>query len=144
MQNTDNKIPAKIINKSSFKINKNTYENVGIDLYVNEIEDCGNYIKVKTGIHIQPPKGFYFDLVVRSSTHKKGLMLYNNIGIIDQSYTGEIIAVLYKTSDFTETPKIGDRLVQLIPRRSLLVDIIEVSELDNSERGDKGFGSSGV
>jgi dUTP pyrophosphatase len=144
MKNKNNKIPTKIINKSNYPVTKNSYENVGIDLYANEIEDCGTYIKVKTGIHVQPPKGFYFDLVVRSSTHKKGLMLYNDVGIIDQSYTGEIIAVLYKTADFKELPKVGDRLVQLIPRRSLLVEFIEVSELDSSERGNNGFGSSGV
>jgi dUTP pyrophosphatase len=143
MSKEENRIPLKIVNNTEFEIKKNSVGNVGMDLYVNEIEDCGNYIKVKTGVHVQPPIGFYLDLVVRSSTHKKGLALYNGVGIIDQSYTGEIIAILYKTSDFKDLPLRGDRLVQLIPRRCLLMDPIIVDNLDETERGAGGFGSTG-
>lgn len=124
------------------KLKDNSYGNVGIDLYVTSVEDCGQYYKIDTGIAIQPPEGYYFDVVPRSSIYKKGLILANSIGIIDQSYRGTIKAMFLKTPN-CEAPVVGERLLQLIPRENLLVEFEEVSELDNSERGDKGFGSSG-
>jgi deoxyuridine 5'-triphosphate nucleotidohydrolase len=124
------------------KINNNTLENTGSDLYCNSVEDCGTFIKVHTGVSVQPPKGYYFDLVPRSSTFKKGLLLYNSVGIIDQSYTGEIIAIFKKTQDFIELPNIGDRLCQLILRQVILVDFVE-EDFEITEREKSGFGSSG-
>jgi dUTP pyrophosphatase len=124
------------------KIRDNSYSNVGIDLYVDRVEDCGTYFRVFTGVCVQPPEGYYFDAVPRSSIYKKGLILYNSCGIIDQSYRGEIQAMFFKTPN-CEAPVVGERLLQLIPRENLLVKLEEVSELDSSERGDKSFGSSG-
>jgi dUTP pyrophosphatase len=119
----------------------NSLENVGIDLYVDRVEDCGSYFRVYTGVCVQPPKGYYFDAVPRSSIYKKGLILYNSCGIIDQSYTGEIQAMFFKTPN-CEAPVVGERLIQLIPRENLLVEFEEVSELEVSERGNKGFGEN--
>lgn len=124
------------------KLKNNSYENVGIDLYVTQVKDCGQYYKIDTGTAIQPPEGYYFDVVPRSSIYKKGLILANSIGIIDQSYRGTIKAMFIKTPN-CQPPVIGERLLQLIPRENLLVEFEEVSELDSSERGDKGFGSTG-
>lgn len=118
-------------------------ENAGYDLYVHSVEDCGHYIKVYTGVAIQPDLGYYFMLAPRSSSYKKGLSLYNNLGIIDNNYTGQIIAVFYKTEEFKELPLKGDRLVQLIPQEQIWADIVEVQELSETNRGQGGFGSSG-
>jgi dUTP pyrophosphatase len=121
---------------------KKSIFDAGSDLYVHRFEDCGQYIKIYTGIAIEPDQSYYFFLANRSSTFKKGLMLYNNLGIIDQNYRGEIIATMYKTDDY-EGIKVGDRLVQLVPQRQINTTFIEVNELSETDRNEKGFGSSG-
>lgn len=136
------KTKIKINQSFKEKVKDNTFENTGSDLYVNNVEDYGNYIKVFTGVSVQPPIGYYFDLVPRSSIFKKGLTLYNNTGIIDQSYTGEIIAIFLKTNDFTELPAIGERVCQLILRQVVLAEFVEES-FDETIRNNCGFGSSG-
>lgn len=96
-----------------------------------------------TGIAVQPPKGYYFEVVGRSSISKSGYMLANNIGIIDDTYRGSIKVALLKVNKNAPTLELPARLVQLIPRQLILLDAKEVEELDNTERGDGGFGSSG-
>ena len=118
-------------------------DDVGLDLYVHHIEDCGNYIKVYTGIGIEPEENVYHMLLPRSSTCKKGLILYNNCGIIDNGYRNEILGIFYKSKDFKELPVQGDRLLQLIPQQQLLIELEETETLTDSERGKDGFGSSG-
>ncbi len=116
----------------------------GYDCYVHRFEETETTIKVYTGITIQPDIGYYFMLVPRSSTHKKGLIMYNNLGIIDVNYTGEIIAVFYKTNDYkSDTIKIGDRLVQLIPQEQIWVEFVESDTLSSTDRGTGGYGSTG-
>lgn len=117
--------------------------NAGYDLYVHRVEDYGNYLKVYSGISIEPKVGVYMMLVPRSSAHKLGLTLYNNLGIIDNSYRGEIIAVFLKTENFKDLPEIGSRLTQLIPQKQIWLDIEEVDNLSDTQRGVGGFGSTG-
>lgn len=115
----------------------------GYDLYVHRFEEFEEYVKVYTGIAIQPDSGYWFMLSPRSSSYKKGITLYNNLGIIDQNYTGEIIAIFLKTKSYSGI-NIGDRLVQLVPQKVLNCNLVEVSELSSTERGNGGFGSSGA
>ena len=116
----------------------------GLDLPVDRIEDCGNFLKVYTGIAIQPEPGYFFILCPRSSTFKSGLILYNNVGIIDEEYRGEIVAVFLKTSDWNGLcPQVGQRIAQLIPQKQVRVDFEEVAQLDPSSRNALGFGSTG-
>lgn len=114
----------------------------GYDIFIDRIEDHGTFIKVFSGIAVQPDPRFFMFLTSRSSTYKKGLMIYNDIGTIDNNYTGEIIGVFYKTEDFKELPKIGDRLLQLILIEQHYSKPVFVDELSSTERGEKGFGSS--
>ena len=118
---------------------------VGYDLFVDSFEELpGNIIRVKTGLCIQPKPGWYFDLVPRSSIYKKGLFMCNSLGIIDNSYQGEIMAHFYKTENFTSIEK-GERIMQLIPRKYHLVEFKEVSEFKTkTSRAEGGFGSSGL
>ncbi len=114
----------------------------GFDLTITSVQSIpGGYI-CGTGIAVQPPKGFHFELICRSSTYKKGLMLWNGIGVIDTEYTGEIKAV-FKADTTHTVPQIGDRLVQLILRPTLNAELIEVDSLSDTERGIGGFGSTG-
>lgn len=114
----------------------------GMDIYVHRFEDHGDFYKVFSGIAIQPIDYHYYELVPRSSLYKKKLSLYNSIGIIDKDYTGEIIGILLKHEGH-EPPKIGERLLQLIPRNLIIMDLIEVDSLNETKRGSGGFGSTG-
>jgi deoxyuridine 5'-triphosphate nucleotidohydrolase len=96
-----------------------------------------------TGIAIQPPLGYYFELVARSSLSKTGYILANSIGIIDASYTGSIKVALIKVCRDAPDIQLPARLVQLIPRQFLHLPMYEVSDFNKTRRDDGGFGSSG-
>ena len=97
----------------------------------------------RTGVKVQPSYGWYFDLVPRSSISKTGYMLANSIGIIDRTYVGEILVPLIKIDDGAPDLQLPARVVQLIPRPIIHAEFVEVSRLDETERGDGGYGSTG-
>lgn len=142
-ESKDVKVRIKLLYPDSKLPTSNSPFNAGYDVYTHRFEDCGNYIKVYTGISIQPEGNFYFMLTPRSSLYKSGLTMYSNLGIIDMNYTGEIIGIFYKTSDYKGI-NIGDRLLQLIPQEFLKINFEEVEELSTTDRGHGGFGSSGA
>lgn len=116
--------------------------NSGIDTFVHRVEDCGSYIKVYSGISVSPGLNHYFMLAPRSSIYKKGLIMHNSLGIIDTNYTGEIIGIFYKTTEYQEVLS-GERIMQLVPQILLRCKFEEVNELPSTDRGDGGFGSTG-
>ena len=123
---------------------KNRFSDSGFDLHlIKKIKVQGGVHYFDTGIQIQPENGYYFDLVGRSSISKTGWMLANNIGIIDASYTGSVIVALVKIDSDSPELELPCKLVQIIPRKLILMEAIEVDSLDDTERGAKGFGSSG-
>ena len=123
---------------------KNRFSDSGYDLHlVKKIKVQSGVHYFDTGIQVQPENGYYFDLVGRSSISKTGWMVANNIGIIDASYTGTVIVALVKIDQDALELELPCKLVQLIPRQLILMEPIEVDSLDDTERGDKGFGSSG-
>jgi len=97
---------------------------------------------IPTGIHIQLPKGYEAQVRPRS-----GLALKNGVfsvfGTIDQDYTGEIKVILFNSSkeDFVVEP--SERIAQLVISQYQRIEWLEVAELDASERGTGGFGSTG-
>ena len=115
----------------------------GFDLTLIRVEkQYGKVILYGTGICVQPPTGYYFDMVPRSSIIKSGYMLANNVGVIDQGYTGEIMVPLIKIDDGQPDLELPKVLVQLIPRRWYGLEPIEVDELEETNRKDGGFGST--
>ena len=64
--------------------------------------------------------------------------------VCDEDYTGEYIVVLYNDSNITQIVEPGERIAQLIFLPYINVNIIEVDELEETERGDRGFGSTGT
>lgn len=123
---------------------KNKASDSGFDLVlIKKIKEVNGVHYYDTGIQVAPPVGYYFDLVGRSSISKSGYMLANNVGIIDQSYRGNIIVALVKVNPEAPDLELPVRLVQIIPRKVHMFDMQEVMELDKTSRGEKGFGSSG-
>lgn len=135
-------IKVKKLDNNAMLPNKCKVGDAGYDLSATSIEDLGDRIKVGTGISVQPAAGWYCEVYGRSSNVKKGIMLMNSVGIIDNGYTGEIFCVFYKTKP-DATINIGDRIAQLIPKQYAMVNIQEVTELDETQRNSGGFGSTG-
>jgi dUTPase len=124
---------------------KGRFSDSGYDLtLISHIKTKNDVYYYDTGLKVIPPIGYYFDLVGRSSISKSGWMLANNVGIIDCSYRGTIIVALVRTAGNVDTPeiKLPCRLVQLIPRRLVLMHNIEIEEVDETERNIGGFGST--
>lgn len=120
---------------------------IGMDLFVDEIIEEGNLVTVKSGIAQSRTGSYWLMLVPRSSIYKYGLVLANSVGIIDPSYRGDITAKFWivDSSKYKANPPVkGNRLVQLVAFRQVKdFYICEDEELDNTERGSHGFGSSG-
>ena len=115
----------------------------GYDLTLISLEKkIGEVELYDTGIKVSPPFGFYFDLVPRSSIIKSGYILANSVGIIDRSYLGAIKVPLIKIDNNKPDLALPSRLVQIIPRRIIHANIVEVDNLENTSRGDGGFGST--
>lgn len=100
--------------------------------------------KISTGLAIQPPKGYFGAIFARSGlATKNGLRPANCIGVCDEDYTGEYIVALHNDSSSIRAINSGDRIAQLVFLPYTNTDFNEVDELDNTERGDGGFGSTG-
>jgi dUTP pyrophosphatase len=116
----------------------------GVDLYASEsatIEPRSKGI-ISTGISVQLPPGTYGRIAPRS-----GLAAKNDIdvgaGVIDRDFRGCLSVILFNHGDAPLEVNVGDRIAQLICEKCLYADVVEVDELDESERGAGGFGSTG-
>jgi deoxyuridine 5'-triphosphate nucleotidohydrolase len=96
-----------------------------------------------TGVQIEPPFGWYFDLVARSSISKSGYLLANGIGVIDRAYRGELLVPLVKIDPAAPDLVLPARVVQLVPRPIVHMRVEEAPSLDDTPRGSGGFGSTG-
>lgn len=132
---------------------------VGYDLYASEdvFVRHGTTVKIKTGIALEVPKGYVAKIEDRSSLASKGLR--TGAGVVDPGYLGEIQVVMHNVSNIDEiecTPtkiwdkedfgyriKTGDKIAQLLFYKVEAPEIVEVSELGTSTRGETGFGASG-
>ena len=98
---------------------------------------------VPTGIAVKIPEGFVGIVRGRSgNSFNKHIELHH--GVIDSDYIGEIKLNVINNSKFNFSFMFGDRLAQLLILPIPQVNVIEVEELEETNRGDKGFGSSGV
>ena len=106
-----------------------------------------NYIQHHTGIAIEIPKGYVGLIFPRSSISKTDLRLANGVGVIDSGYRGEVVFryKFKKDAYFAGMKRYvdGDRVGQLIIIPIPQIDLEEVSELTDTDRGDGGFGSTG-
>ena len=104
----------------------------------------GERAAAATGIAVAIPSGFA-GLVLPRSGHAKrhGIGVVNGPGLIDSGYRGEISVLLINHGDETVSFDRGDRIAQLAIVPVPEVEWVEVSSLDDTDRGDGGFGSSG-
>lgn len=118
----------------------------GLDLVATyvKVEDHNKYgyFEYGTGIAVEIPEGYVGLVFPRSSICKTGMILSNSVGVIDSSYRGEI-RFRFKYVSGTNSYDVGDRVGQLIIIPYPTVEFEEVSELNNTQRGSEGFGSTG-
>ena len=104
----------------------------------------GETVKIPTGLAFAYPEGYFGAVCARSGLATKcGLAPANKIGILDEDYRGEVFIALHNHSSETQVVNHGDRIAQLILLPYLNVDFVESDKLDETERGEGGFGSSG-
>ena len=110
------------------------------------IIEAGEIVKIPTGIAIQIPDryvgGFVFPRSGLSSKH--GISLINCVGVIDSDYIGEIICPVVNHSDKQFIVNPSDRIAQLVFMPVCNAAMVEVDELQETERGSGGFGSTGL
>ena len=100
--------------------------------------------KFHTGIKMAIPDGYWGGIYARSGLATKcGLRPANCVGVIDSSYRGEIIVAIHNDSNETQLVHNGDRIAQLVIQKVEPTVFEEVSELDETSRGESGFGGSG-
>lgn len=125
-----------------------TKYSAGMDLYNSEItttEIAPHETKfVHTGLVFEIPIGHVGLVYARSGLAcKRGLRLANSTGVIDSDYRGEVMVALHNDSNTTQTINPDERIAQMVIMPYPSIDLVEVSEIDNPERGNGGFGSTG-
>ena len=119
------------------------------DLYAcidNEMEAIGpgETKLIKTGVAIETPTGLGAFIFARSGlASKQGLAPANKVGVVDPDYRGEVMVALHNHSSETRIVRHGDRIAQLGFLPYVVGKFIEVDELDETDRGAGGFGSTG-
>ena len=139
----------KIINKSNNPLPKYESEQAaGMDIRCNISEAITlqplERRLIPTGLFIELPAGFEAQIRPRSGLAlKRGLTVLNTPGTIDADYRGEVGVILINLSGEAQTIEPGERICQMVIARHETPEIVEVTELSDTERGAGGFGHSG-
>lgn len=120
----------------------------GADLYACLDEEVeirpGETFLVKTGIAMEIPKGYAGLIYARSGlATKRGLAPANKVGVVDADYRGEIMVALHNHSNQVQSIAPGERVAQMVIAPFLTAQFMEVEELEDTKRGEGGFGSTG-
>lgn len=143
-------VQIKVVNKGNQPLPKyQTSQSAGMDLRANI--DAPVLLKpfdrklIPTGLHIALPEGYEAQIRPRSGlVLKNGITIINTPGTIDPDYTGDVGVILVNISneDFVVQP--GDRIAQMIINKFEQAEFEVVEKLDETERGEGGFGHTGI
>jgi dUTP pyrophosphatase len=141
---------VKIINRSNNPLPKYATEgSAGMDISANisepiVLESLGRTL-IPTGLFIELPIGYEAQMRPRSGLAlKKGLSMPNTPGTIDSDYRGELKVILINLSNEFQTIEPGERIAQMVIAKHERVTWESVEVLEESERGEGGFGSTGT
>ncbi len=120
----------------------------GYDLFADLTETCvlepHETHMIGTGIAVAIPEGYFGGIFARSGlSAKEGLRPANCTGVVDADYRGEIKVALHNDSEERRVVQPGQKIAQMVVMPFLSVEFEEVTELDETERGKGGFGSTG-
>lgn len=140
---------VKVINKSNNPLPKySTPQSAGMDLRANiegsiDIDPLCRVL-IPTGIYIELPEGYEAQVRPRSGLAlKHGITVLNTPGTIDADFRGEICVILVNLSNIPFTIASGTRIAQLVFAKYEQAELVEVEELNSTERGEGGFGHTG-
>ena len=111
---------------------------------IKKIKQVGKVTFYDTGIKVNPDTGYFVSVYPRSSLSKTGYMLANSVGIIDQTYTGNIIIALMKVDEEMPDLKLPQRVAQMVVQPAIHCNIIFEEDIEETARSAGGFGSTGT
>ena len=140
---------VKVINKSNNPLPEySTPQSAGMDLraFIEEPLTLRTLDRalIPTGLYIEIPEGYEAQVRPRSGLAiKYGITVLNSPGTIDADYRGEICVELINFSNKPYIIKYGERIAQLVFSKCEQAELVEVEELNDTERGEGGFGHTG-
>lgn len=144
----EEKVRIKKLDKNAIIPTYGTDYAAGCDVYAHidgkEIINPGETKLIKTGIAMEVPVGYAALIYARSGlASKKGLAPANKVGVVDSDYRGEIMVALHNHSNEVREIEDGERIAQIVITPYIKAVFEEVEELDETKRGEGGFGSTG-
>lgn len=124
-----------------------TEYSAGMDLRstINAIIPPGGRVSLPTGIALEIPRGMEGQIRSKSGLARNhGIVVLNAPGTIDSDYRGEIMVLLYNTSANAFTVRSGDMIAQIVFAQYVNVPLICATQLEDTVRGDKGFGDMDI
>ncbi len=143
------KIRIKKLKNNAIIPTRGSLQAAGYDLYACLDSDAVEIephktVKIGTGLSVEVPEGYFGAIFARSGlAAKQGLRPANCVGVADSDYRGEYIVAVHNDTDEPKIIENGDRIAQLVIMPYLSVEFEEAQELDATERGTGGFGSTG-
>lgn len=152
MCDCNKEVNIKVVNESKFILPKYEHDgSAGMDVYAELGKEYSSVIKpgerklINTGLRVSIPKGYEIQIRPRSGlAWKHGITVLNSPGTIDSGYTGLIGIILINHGDENFTINHGDRIGQIILKDVKKIGWENVISLEETERGECGFGSTGV
>lgn len=141
---------VKIVNRSAWPLpSYATLQSAGMDIKANIQEPVEiaplQRVMIPTGLSVALPEGTEAQIRPRSGlAAKHGITVLNSPGTVDADYRGEIKVILVNLSDEPFTVQPGERIAQMVVSRYEQVSWDETDSLEGTDRGDGGFGSTGV
>lgn len=136
-----NRLRIKLLDPECLPFKKH-FTDAGYDLKARD--SCvicpGDTIPIPSGVCFEIPPGWEGDIRPRSSSSLKGLHI---AGTVDSDYRGEIKIIVNNSGNDAQYIQRGERIAQMVITPCLLAELEIVDELDETERGDQGFGSTG-
>lgn len=121
----------------------------GADIYADIEENVtikpGETKMIPTGFSLEVPIGYAGLIYPRSGLScKRGLAPANKVGVVDSDYRGEVMVALHNHSSIEQTIEVGERIAQIVITPYLKANFELVNELDETERAEGSFGSTGT
>ena len=142
-------LPVKKLHPKAILPTYATDGSAGADLYALPDGDSiliapGETVMIHTGLATAIPEGYVGLAFARSGlASKRGLAPANKVGVIDSDYRGELMVALHNHGKIPQTVEPGDRIAQFLVMPVVMAEFCEVELLDDTVRGEGGFGSTG-
>ena len=141
------KVKIKKLSESALLPTRGSSSAAGYDLYADVEREqiaLGQTVKIPVGVAMEIPEGYFGGIFARSGlSTKEGLRPANCIGVIDSDYRGPILVPLHNDSDTVREVVQGEKIAQMVILPYLAAEFEEVEQLEETQRGEGGFGSTG-